>query len=586
MGKIHLLSDDLKNKIAAGEVVERPASVVKELMENSIDAGATQIDINVKGGGNVSIQVTDNGLGMEKDDLLLSFQRHSTSKLDTPEDLHRIATLGFRGEALASIASVAQVKAQSISQGSENGYELVIMDGEFSDVNLIAMVEGTSVNVSDLFFSLPARRKFLKSPQTELRQIIQVVRRFTLSYPEVGFRLVSNNKDILVVKPETLGQRIGKVFDPTYSKNLLLVKLVKEPFHVSGYVGNLSLVRRRRGEQYLFLNRRFIVNRLLSSAIYSTFESLISRGEFPFFVLNIEMPLDQVDVNVHPMKIEVRFRDEWRVYHVLKLAVSKAIADILKTIPDFIPDTKISKGKVDSRPIPGQDIQLTERQQSMMRFIPTSTGRQDVERAKDYVRTFSSQESVEQLFDLENIWQVHSKYVVSPIKSGLVIIDQHVAHERILYEQAMEAVDGKALASQTLLFPQKVEFPPDDFSILLELLPYLQKIGFRMKESGENRVEIEGVPSEMGWGNEKEILKDIIDYYQDHHKEYASFREAIAISFACRAAIKAGDTLSKEEMQTLVDRLFATKHPYYCPHGRPIIVNLTLDELDKRFERK
>nr|MBC8175748.1 hypothetical protein [Candidatus Neomarinimicrobiota bacterium] len=288
----------------------------------------------------------------------------------------------------------------------------------------------------------------------------------------------------------------------------------------------------------------------------------------------------------HPMKIEVRFRDEWRVYHVLKLAVSKAIADILKTIPDFIPDTKISKGKVDSRPIPGQDIQLTERQQSMMRFIPTSTGRQDVERAKDYVRTFSSQESVEQLFDLENIWQVHSKYVVSPIKSGLVIIDQHVAHERILYEQAMEAVDGKALASQTLLFPQKVEFPPDDFSILLELLPYLQKIGFRMKESGENRVEIEGVPSEMGWGNEKEILKDIIDYYQDHHKEYASFREAIAISFACRAAIKAGDTLSKEEMQTLVDRLFATKHPYYCPHGRPIIINLTLDELDKRFERK
>ena len=293
------------------------------------------------------------------------------------------------------------------------------------------------------------------------------------------------------------------------------------------------------------------------------------------------MPLDQVDVNVHPVKIEVRFRDEWRVYHVLKTAVSNALTDILGTIPGFSPEVRREVEKTSARSTHQQGIPF----QRPVASTKISFRNQDVERAKDYVKTITVPDKERQIVDLENIWQVHNKYIVSPIKSGLVIIDQHVAHERILFEQAMEAMENQPMASQTLLFPQVVEFPPDDFSILLEIISYLHKIGFRLKEFGKNTVLVEGVPSEMGWGNEKRILQDIIDYYQNHNKEYSSHQEALAASFACHAAIKAGDSLTKEEMQTLIDRLFATKHPYYCPHGRPIIINLSLDELDRRFER-
>lgn len=578
MGRIHILSDDLKNKIAAGEVVERPASVVKELMENSIDAGATEIEVIVTGGGNVSIQVSDNAQGLDREDLVLAFSRYATSKIASKEDLHRIGTLGFRGEALASIASVAQVRVVSTVDGVEKGNELIIKDGHFSNPVPASIQRGTSITISDLFFSVPARRKFLKSPRVEFRHILQTIRRYSLSYPDLALRLVSDNKEILNLQPEVLEERIGKIFDPTYRKNIIPLFSEKEPFRIHGFVGNLNLVRRRRGEQFFFLNGRYIVNSLINSAIYSAYQSLISRGEFPFFVINLDMPLDQVDVNVHPIKIEVRFRDEWRIYHLLKSAVSEAIVDILQTIPGL----SSLEGKTSS----SESIQ-----QSKFQLKSTTTPERSaiqpgsVERAKEYVKSIVARTPEPERLDLDIIWQVHNKYIVSEIKSGLVIIDQHVAHERVLFEQAMEAMEGASMPSQALLFPQVVEFPPDDFSFLMDLISYLKKIGFRLKEFGKNSILIEGVPSEMDWGNEKIILKEIIDDYQSHQKEYASFQEGFATSFACRAAIKAGDRLTKEEMQTLVDRLFATKHPYYCPHGRPIIINLSIDELDRRFER-
>ncbi|MEE9167565.1 MAG: DNA mismatch repair endonuclease MutL [Candidatus Neomarinimicrobiota bacterium] len=573
MGHIRILPDELKNKIAAGEVVERPASIAKELIENSIDAGATQIEITVAGGGNVSVQVVDNGDGLDREDLELAFSRYATSKIVNFEDLRRIDTLGFRGEALASIASVAKVRTISTADGSGEGHELVVTDGVPSEPVPFPAPGGTSVTVSDLFFSVPARRKFLKSPQVEFRHIVRTVRRFALSYPQIAFRLMSDKKEIMDLQSENLEERIGKVFDPTYRKSILPVQFEKEPFRVHGFVGNLNLVRKRRGEQFLFLNGRYIVNPLMNSAVYSAYRSLISRGEFPFFVLHLDVPRDQVDVNVHPVKIEVRFRDEWRIYHVLKTAATEAISDILKTIPDFSP----------------RDIQAS--QQSELRLersgaqARSSFQMEPVERAKEYIRSFSTRKADDERVGLESIWQVHRKYIVSEIKSGLVIIDQHVAHERVLFEQALRAMEGSSMSSQVLLFPEVVELPPDDYAVLMDLLSYLNKIGFRMKEFGKNTVLIEAVPSEMGWGNEKKILKEIIDDYRGHHKEYNSHREGLAASFSCRAAVKAGDRLTVEEMQTLIDRLFATEHPYYCPHGRPIIVNLSLDELDRRFER-
>ena len=574
MGRIKLLSDDLKNKIAAGEVVERPASVVKELIENSLDSGATEIDVIVKGGGNVSVQVIDNGVGLEKDDLLIAFARHSTSKIESVEDLSTIDTLGFRGEALSSIASVAKVKALSSVNGEDSGYEISVLGGEISQPEPVALSQGTAISVSDLFFSIPARRKFLKSAQVELRHIIRTVRRFGLCQPNVRFTLTADDKEVMTLAPMTLIDRIAAVHDPSYRENLLEVNHQAGLFAITGYVGNLNLVRKRRGEQNLFLNGRYIVNKLLNSAIYSAYQSLVSRGEFPFFAITLEVPLDTVDVNVHPMKIEVRFRDEWRVYHALKTAVTEALNDILSTVPDFLKPSE-------SFPSSGGQAGFSFPQSTPSAIL----SRQSVERAKSYVQTMGETQTEEEGVNLENIWQVHTKYIVSEIKSGLVVIDQHVAHERVLFEQAMDAMEGNPLPSQSLLFPEVVELPIEDFSTLLELLPYLEKIGFRMKEFGKNTVMIEGVPSELGWGNEREVLTEIIDTYRNQQKAQPSFMEAVAASFACKAAVKAGDVLTQEEMQSLVDRLFATQHPYYCPHGRPIMVNLSLDELDRRFER-
>ena len=574
MGRIKLLSDDLKNKIAAGEVVERPASVVKELIENSLDSGATEIDVIVKGGGNVSVQVIDNGVGLEKDDLLIAFARHSTSKIESVEDLSTIDTLGFRGEALSSIASVAKVKALSSVNGEDSGYEISVLGGEISQPEPVALSQGTAISVSDLFFSIPARRKFLKSAQVELRHIIRTVRRFGLCQPNVRFTLTADDKEVMTLAPMTLIDRIAAVHDPSYRENLLEVNHQAGLFAITGYVGNLNLVRKRRGEQNLFLNGRYIVNKLLNSAIYSAYQSLVSRGEFPFFVITLEVPLDTVDVNVHPMKIEVRFRDEWRVYHALKTAVTEALNDILSTVPDFLKPSE-------SFPSSGGQAGFSFPQSTSSTIL----SRQSIERAKSYVQTMGETQTEEEGVNLENIWQVHTKYIVSEIKSGLVVIDQHVAHERVLFEQAMDAMEGNPLPSQSLLFPEVVELPIEDFSTLLELLPYLEKIGFRMKEFGKNTVMIEGVPSELGWGNEREVLTEIIDTYRNQQKAQPSFMEAVAASFACKAAVKAGDVLTQEEMQSLVDRLFATQHPYYCPHGRPIMVNLSLDELDRRFER-
>ncbi|MDP6992033.1 MAG: DNA mismatch repair endonuclease MutL [Candidatus Marinimicrobia bacterium] len=584
---IKQLSEDLRNKISAGEVVERPASVVKELVENSLDAGATEITVVVEKGGQQLIQVTDNGCGIASDELPVAFERYSTSKIGTVDDLFTIDTLGFRGEALASIASVSEVNVVS-ANGSDEGAEMAILNGETGDVQPAATVQGTSITIRNLFYNTPARKKFLKSPRMEFRKVVEMIRRFALSYPDRAFKLISDNRDILNLQPEDLESRIVHVMDPAYRDQLLPLNYTKGDYSISGFLGNLNLIRTRPGEQYIFLNDRYIQNRLMNSSVYGAYRSLINRGEFPFFALNIKVPHDQVDVNVHPMKTEVRFKDEWRIYHVLKSAVEEALNPILNTIPDFDkPDTG-SQFDFPTSFTP-QEGQLNPDQQGLDLSASADTAikfQPAVDRAKSYASKLASRPEPDSgKVDLENIWQVHSKYIVSPISSGLVIIDQHVAHERVLFEEAMAAFDANAMAAQTLLFPEVMEFSPDDFSTLLDVLPYLEKMGFRMKEFGENTVMIEAIPSEMAWGNEKNIIREMLDNYLETQKKYASFQEALAASFACKAAVKAGDVLNIDEMRELVNRLFGTKHPYYCPHGRPIIVQLSMDELDRRFER-
>lgn len=590
---IKALSEDLRNKISAGEVVERPASVVKELIENSLDANATEISIVVEKGGHQTIQVRDNGSGMSPEQLPSSVLRYHTSKIATLDDLFSINTLGFRGEALASIASVSEMSILSSNETGE-GAELPIIDGHAGEIQPAAEIGGTEITIRNLFYNTPARKKFLKTPRTELRKIVDVVRRFGLTFPEVSFKLVSDNRDIFHVKTENLEDRIDNLLDPTYSRNLLPINLVKGDYAFSGFVGNLNLVRSRPGEQYLFLNRRFIKDRLMNTAVYGAYESLVKRGEYPFFVINLILPTDQVDVNVHPMKTQVRFKDEWRVFHVLKAGVNDSLQSVLETIPGFNQSfEQISRSNYEDTSFFGQTSRSpsetipTNPNQGNMEFSEARPqAHQNLQRAKDYAsRLAESPTDAVETISTEHIWQIHKKYIVSEINSGLVIIDQHVAHERVLYEEAIKAFESTSMASQTMLFPEVLEFSPDDFDGLLDVLPYLEKIGFRIKKQDQRSVRIDAIPSEMSLGNERAVIREILDNFLKERKQYSSFQEGLAAMFACKAAIKAGDSLTREEMQELVNRLFATEHPYYCPHGRPIIVQMSLDELDGRFER-
>ena len=589
------LSEDLRNKISAGEVVEGPSSIVKELIENSLDAGSNDILVVVEKGGQALIQVRDNGSGIAPDQLKFSILRYHTSKISTLENLFAINTLGFRGEALSSISSVSEMSI--ISSCKDNiGAELKIVNGKVKDVIPAASINGTEVTIKNLFYNTPARRKFLKTPRTELRKVVDVVRRYGLAFPEATFKLIADDRTIFQLNSETLEERIDNLLDPTYSRNLLPINVVKGDYSFSGFAGNLNLVRTRPGEQYLFLNRRFIKDRLLNRAIYNAYESLVKRGEYPFFIINLEIPLDQVDVNVHPMKTEVRFKDEWRLFNILKSGVTDALNNILNTTPEF--DTSFygnNNPDFNSKKTPNnwfanknESIQVNPDQENFSLKVSDSVYPvyTNLERAKNYATKLAETplNKTEEIAT-ENIWQIHKKYILSEINSGLVIIDQHVAHERILYEEAIKAFESTSMASQTMLFPEILGFSPDDFDALLDVLPYLEKIGFKIKKEGRSSIKIEAIPSEMALGNEKDVIREILDNFLKERKQYSSFQEGLAAMFACKAAIKAGDSLMKEEMQELVNRLFATKHPYYCPHGRPIIIQMSLDELDWRFER-
>jgi len=584
---IRELTEELKNKISAGEVVERPSSVVKELVENSLDANANEISIILEKGGHQLIQVTDNGHGISQNDLPIAFNRYSTSKIKDFDDLFSISSLGFRGEALASIASVSEIKILS-SDGSGDGYELFVKNGEADDLIPAPSLKGTSISIKNLFYNTPARKKFLKSPRVELRKVVEIVRRYALGYPDCEFNLISDDRDILKLESENLESRIVHVMDPAYRSQLLAVNFSKGNYSVNGFLGNLNLIRSRPGEQYIYLNNRYIKNRLMNSAAYQAYSSLLKRGEYPFFAINISIPYNEVDVNVHPMKTEVRFKDEWRVFHVLKSAFENSLQTILETIPDFEKPNLMSSS-ISSSSFNRQQFDSQAHQSNLNFNILSQSSKviePDINRAKSYVSKLSDRtDSDPNEINLDNMWQVHLRYIVSVISSGLVIIDQHVAHERVLFEEAMKCFDSNPMSGQTLLFPEVIEFSPDNFSTLLDILTYLEKMGFKMSEFGENTVLIEAIPSEMAWGNEKEIIKEMLDNYLQTKKEYSSFQEALAASFACKAAVKSGDALNSEEMRELVNRLFGTKHPYYCPHGRPIIIQLSMDELDRRFER-
>lgn len=586
MSRIHILPDILCNKIAAGEVVQRPASVVKELVENSIDAEATRIEVTINNGGRDLIQIIDDGMGLDKEELSLALERHATSKIAEIDDLFRIKTMGFRGEALPSIASVSMMELVSKARGSDSAFALEVQAGKAGEVQPIAWEKGTRITVKNLFFNVPARLKFLKAKRTEVNHIIDRVKPLALIHPQIAFKLVADNKVIFDLRASSSRDRVAAIFGSEYGTKIISVEDSRGNIKVSGFIGNLDLVRVARGEQFLSINQRPISDRLINNAVYQAYKSLIQRGEFPFYSLNISVPLNEVDVNVHPTKTEVKFNDEWRVYHVVKETVESGLRETLKVMPGF-----------QSRPSAPPLFAPTDTHAPQTSFVAPDSNFSPSQRSDEESDLLQKARQFSQVLDRDIvdvkpqrqtggfIWQVHNKYILSQINNGIAIIDQHVAHERILYEEALRDMNESKGSSQQLLFPANQEFSADDYSILVDIIPSLNTLGFRLREFGPRTVLVEAVPTGMRGGSEGAILKEIIDYYRENRVFEYSPTKRLAASYSCKAAVKAGDPLNEEEMRVLVDRLFATDNPFYCPHGRPIIINLSIDELDKRFER-
>jgi len=582
--KVKILPEELTNKIAAGEVVDRPASIVKELVENAIDAGSDEITILLKNGGKTLIQVVDNGTGMSREDAILAIQRHTTSKISNYDDLHNIKTLGFRGEALASIASVSRMELKTVLNEKSAGSLIKIEGGTIDDVIDTGGTRGSSVAVKNLFYNTPARRKFLKTDETEYRHILSIIHRFTLSYFDIGFSVYHNEQKIYDIKPATPEIRLVDVLGERYKNNLVKVEDKGTVLQIWGFVGKQDTAKKSRGDQFLFLNGRYIVNRALNHAVISSFGTIIPRGEFPLYTLFLEIDPRRIDVNVHPSKMEVKFADERLIYSLLRAAVKRALSSE-QVIPSLSPQVEISPQPISTAKedylAQQTAIPLYERAPKSQKFPGLEIPQQQLPEKQTPIQIRQSEEK----FERAHIWQINNQYILSEIKSGLIIIDQHVAHERILYEKALRDFETGNPASQQLLFPHVTELTPDEYSYLTDILPFLEKVGFIIKGFGGNTVVIEGVPSGMKINNPETILNEIIDEFKENRSNSLDIRDNVAKSYSCKMAIKKGESLTLEEMNNLIDQLFATQSPYFCPHGRPVIINLSIEELDKRFGR-
>jgi DNA mismatch repair protein MutL len=618
--KIHILSPELSNKIAAGEVVQRPAAVVKELVENSIDAKASRISVLVQDAGKALIQVVDNGEGMSEQDASLAFRRHATSKIHSASDLEEIRTLGFRGEALASIAAVSQVELKTRTDSDDLATHIRIEGSETIQKSKSALERGTNITVRNLFYNTPARRNFLKTRHTELKNITDVIVRMALAYPEVEWYYASDDEVMLDLKPQSIEHRVAEVFGKSQFGSMFKFDDANELMTANGFLGKPDFARKSRVEQFIFLNRRFIFSRMINHAVFQAYEHLLEKGSFPFFILNLTIDPKKIDVNVHPSKMEVKFENESNVYRVILSVVRKALA-----ANDLIPSMSFREGNA----VSPFDAKFQFSEQAWKQGTIDQTGapvfplRPDVRSGEQSVpltphiiglddnrsstpssesplpfevnaslsslnRVLEQRSAPDQLQMPENrpIWQAHNKYIISQILNGLMIIDQHAAHERILYERVMANFQDTLPSSQQLLFPETIDLGASDYSLAKELLPDLVRLGFDMRLFGKNTVVIDGIPADVRIGKEKKILQEVLDEFKNNeHSGVKDVRDNLAKSFACKAAIKAGDRLNLTEMVVLIEHLFLSKMPYVCPHGRPVIVRIPLEELDKRFGR-
>ena len=610
--KIIVLPEELVDKIAAGEVVERPASVVKELVENSIDAGAKNITVEIKTGGVKLIRVTDDGEGMDEGNSALAFQRHATSKIKTLDDLSRISTLGFRGEALPSIASVSFLEMFTRTREDLNGTEIRIEGGVIQEKKPVGSSVGTSVMVKELFYNVPARRKFLKTILTETRHIIDLLTKFSIVYPEINFKLYSDERELFSFPhAATIEQRISDVFGTDKASRMIKIKGGEDEPVISGFLGKPEIAPTHRAELYLFVNRRPITSKSIYHAVLSGYGELLPKGRYPFAVLFIRIDPGLVDVNVHPTKSEVRFADERGIHDLVYSAIKGSL-----TSPLTIPEIEINDGTNNILPSitskPTESV-LRESQHTLKgNHIAESFSDKDVHLygtegrelvQKSFWTEFSektdpkpwvSHPGIEDNTVLEtrrselgrtNYWQLADTYILLRMKGHLLVLDQHAAHERILYEEALRNLTQKPASSQQILFPVVLDLTPREFYLLEQHQELIQKLGFEIKHFGGRTVLVTAVPSMVKNKRGETFLREILSQLELEEKVEKDKVKALAKSFACHAAIKAGERLNQEEMENLVRSVFNTDDPYSCPHGRPTIIKLTLDELNKKFGR-
>lgn len=608
---IHLLSDHIANQIAAGEVIQRPSSAVKEMLENSVDAGATEIQLIIKDAGKELIQVVDNGSGMSPTDARMCFERHATSKIKDINDLFSIRTMGFRGEAMASIAAVAQVEMKTMQTDAEVGSKIVVEGTEVKSQEPCANPPGTSISVKNLFFNVPARRHFLKSNTTEFRHIVDEFTRVALAYPKIAFRLFHNGTEQFHLSAGNMKTRVVDLLGNSYAKNLVPVEEQTDLLNITGFIGKPEAATRTRGNQFFFINNRFIKSPYLHHAVVNAYEGLIEKESFPFYVLFLEVDPARVDVNVHPTKQEVKFEDDRLMYAYLSAAVKHALAkyNIAPSL-DFTLNPEIQKLSSVQLPTTDDTREKTQKgylsntfsQKGQAHFVEKSDSlkkwkdlykiaNEQVEEKSEPVSD-SSRESL-QLHatkapvseNVHNILLVQGSMLVTTVKSGLMVIHIRRAQERIWYERLLDQWNDGDAPSQQILFPLSYELPPQDAILLGEVLPDLARLGFDISPFGKNTYVVQGVPSSLPSGEEKNVLDEVIEQLKHESSEATAKRsEKLLVNMAKRLSRNTSAIQHKENQQGLIDELFACTQPEYTADGKKIFTLVAKDELDKKLD--
>lgn len=629
---IHLLPDSVANQIAAGEVVQRPSSVIKELVENSIDAGATQVQVIVEDAGKSLVQVIDNGKGMSETDARLAFERHATSKISEAKDLFALRTMGFRGEALASIAAVAQVELRTRAADKDLGVSIIIEGSRVVDQQPVNCPVGANFAVKNLFFNIPARRKFLKSNQTELSNILTEFERIALAHPETSFSLHSGGAAMMNLPAGNFKQRILGVFGKRLEAKLIPVEVKTTLINISGFVGVPSASRRKNAQQFFFVNGRYMRHPYFAKAVQTAYERLIPDGEQVPFFLNLEVAPEKIDVNIHPTKTEIKFEDETPIWQILLAAVREALgkhgvvpslefntegrpdipvfspggndvpAPQIEVNPDYNPFatspsylsgkgggaggssyTYNNKPAVDRHWQNAYAAAFPEKKETDFGDLPDLPADQDAPAAQMF-QSLPTEEQGEMKKSETDYFQFRGQYIITPVKSGLMLIDQHRAHVRILYDRFMARFADKPSVTQRLLFPQRLTLPPSESVAFEKMMQDLQSVGFEVSSLGGGDFSVLGTPAGTEGLDASELLQDILQETLDGKSDAADgIRHRIALTLARRAAMPVGEYLSGAEMSALVDQLFSTGTPNFTPDGQTVLVILAVENIEKLF---